>query len=70
MRLDKNFIIKKTQKIEKKIDAFEKIEQKIGKLGLDLVKKMLELNPLKRITASEAKKHDYFKILKDLTSEN
>lgn len=52
------------------VNVFEKIEKKVGKSGVDLLKKMLELNPLERITASEAKKHEYFQILKDLSNEN
>ena len=70
MQLEKNFILKKAKKMNPTVNVFEKIEKKVGKSGVDLLKKMLELNPLERITASEAKKHEYFQILKDLSNEN
>ena len=70
MQLEKNFILKRARRMKASTNIFSKIEKKIGKDGVDLLKRMLELNPLERITAAEAKKHEYFQILKDLSNEN
>ena len=71
MQLDKNLILRKINQIKvnsSNLNVFSEIERKIGSEGVDLIKKMLELNPIKRITASEAKRHDFFRILKNLGS--
>lgn len=44
-----------------------KIVPKASPLALDLIEKMLEFNPIKRISAAEALKHPYFDSLKNLT---
>ena len=54
MQLDKNIILRKINKIKvnNNTNTFYEMEKKIGIEGVDLIKKMLDLNPMKRITAS------------------
>lgn len=42
----------------------------IGKEGMDLMKKMLKMDPNERITAAEALKHPYFNKLKSRVSRS
>lgn len=44
-------------KIRKKTDIFSKVEDKTA---IDLIYKLLEFNPNKRLTAQQALKHQYF----------
>lgn len=45
-------------KIKKKTDLLSKIDDKTA---VDLINKLLEFNPNKRLTAAEALKHEYFR---------
>lgn len=38
--------------------------EKVSKLGKDLIKKMLEFNPKKRVSAQEAINHEWFNTMK------
>ena len=44
-------------KIRKKVDILAKIQDKVA---IDLIYKLLEFNPSKRLTAQQALKHQYF----------
>lgn len=39
---------------------FSRYKHKLGEKGIDLLKKILVLDPSKRITAAQALKHPYF----------
>lgn len=45
-------------KIKKKTDLLSKIDDKTA---VDLINKLLEFNPNKRLTAAQALKHEYFR---------
>ena len=47
-------------RIEEGPNILQKYASKITEQGVDLLKKMLNLDPAKRITASQALKHPYF----------
>ena len=46
------------------IELFNSYRSKISEKGVDLLSKLLVLDPSKRITASEALKHPYFDIVR------
>lgn len=46
------------------IELFNSYKSKISEKGVDLLSKLLVLDPSKRITASEALKHPYFDIVR------
>ena len=63
----KNIIkFKNFQKMDKK-DLYHNIQDE---KAIDLVEKLLAINPKERITIEQAKDHPYFDIIKDIKKEN
>lgn len=54
-----NDILEKNKNNIKKINWLEKLPQ-LDENGADLLSKMLEIDPNKRISANDALKHEYF----------
>lgn len=65
-KLYKNISLPKVGKIE---PNFNRYKSKLGEKGVDLLKKILVLDPSKRITASEALNHSYFDIVRPRKSD-